>query len=285
LKSSYRVAGVVVLYNPNEDVINNINTYIEQVDVLYAVDNSEVIVHDVIDEIKRQEKVAYMFNGGNYGIARALNMGGAEAIKQGFDFLLTMDQDSKAPPNMVVDMLKCIEGKSMSTVGIVSPFHVHGKKTKPPKAVPFEEVLTVMTSGNLLNLDVFKKVGGFMEKLFIDHVDHEYCLRLNLKGYKVMQVNNVALEHDLGEMATHGFFFGKLDVITHSPVRLYYKTRNGFYVANEYNRHFPEFYRRYIIMFVKDLIRAIFFEKDKLKRLHMILRGYVDYKKDNFGKR
>ena len=35
-----KLAGVVVLYNPDQKVIQNITSYINEVDVLYLVDNS-----------------------------------------------------------------------------------------------------------------------------------------------------------------------------------------------------------------------------------------------------
>ncbi len=35
------IAGVVVLYNPDESVVNNIQSYIQDIEILFVVDNSE----------------------------------------------------------------------------------------------------------------------------------------------------------------------------------------------------------------------------------------------------
>ena len=35
-----KLAGVVVLYNPDQKVLDNISSYIDELDVLYLVDNS-----------------------------------------------------------------------------------------------------------------------------------------------------------------------------------------------------------------------------------------------------
>lgn len=284
MKNSYKVAGIVVLFNPNEDVITNINSYIDEIDILFAVDNSEEVYPAIVNQIKQMEKVKFISNNGNFGIARALNVGAEEASKGGYDFLLTMDQDSKAPENMVADMMKCVEGRNLSEVGLISPVHMNKKSTEVPASMPCEEILTVMTSGNVLRLNAFKEVGPFMEKLFIDHVDHEYCLRLNLKGYKVIKASNVILEHQLGEVKARRFFFGKLNVISHSPMRMYYKTRNGFYVANKYRKHFPEFFRMHMRTFITDIIKALLSE-DRRSKLHMMFEGYKDYRKGDLGKR
>ena len=36
-----KLAGVVVLYNPDDNYIDNINSYINDIDLLYIIDNSE----------------------------------------------------------------------------------------------------------------------------------------------------------------------------------------------------------------------------------------------------
>ena len=105
-----------------------------------------------------------------------------------------------------------------------------------------------MTSGNLVNLDAFRQVGPFMDELFIDSVDHEYCIRLQINGYKVIQLNGVLLEHTLGERRKHLFiyplnFFKKNKSIVsykivnnHNYIRKYYMVRNRLYVSRKYTQ-------------------------------------------------
>ena len=40
-KENVKIAGVVTLYNPTDDDIKNINTYIDDIERLYIVDNTE----------------------------------------------------------------------------------------------------------------------------------------------------------------------------------------------------------------------------------------------------
>ena len=40
-KEDVKIAGVVTLYNPTDDDIKNINTYIDDIERLYIVDNTE----------------------------------------------------------------------------------------------------------------------------------------------------------------------------------------------------------------------------------------------------
>ena len=82
-----RVAGVVVLYNPKKDFIINILSYLNQVKILYVVDNSEVASPN-INWLESYRTVRRINNKGNIGIAAALNLAAYTAIEDGFDLLL-----------------------------------------------------------------------------------------------------------------------------------------------------------------------------------------------------
>jgi len=65
-----RIAGVVVLYNPPINVLPNINSYRNQVDTLFVVDNSEEQDKELIQHICSLDHVTYIWNGENLGIAQ-----------------------------------------------------------------------------------------------------------------------------------------------------------------------------------------------------------------------
>jgi rhamnosyltransferase len=46
----------------------------------------------------------------------------------------------------------------------------------------------VMTSGCLTNLAIWDESGGFSDELFIDEVDHDYCLNVRRHGYRVVRL-------------------------------------------------------------------------------------------------
>lgn len=157
-----RVAGVVVLYHPDKDVIENISTYINQVGQLLIIDNSDIIDSKLIDKIKSLNNVNYISYGKNLGISSALNHAAKIAIEKGFKFLLTMDQDSKAPLNLVSSCISIFEGSN--NVGLVTP--IHGNKYGThirPVVGKTEKVTMAMTSGNLISLDVYKRLAVLMK--------------------------------------------------------------------------------------------------------------------------
>ena len=279
-----KIAAVVVLYNPDMNILENIKSYIDQVGKLYVVDNSDKLDGSLIEEIKSFNKIENITSKTNIGIAAALNIGAERAIEEGFDYLLTMDQDSEASPSMVTKLLECFSEDSK--IALVSPVVLHkiGKTYVQKSEKACEQVYSAWTSGNLIDLNVAKAAGGFEEGLFIDYVDHEFCLRLNKMGFKIYKCNQAYLKHSLGRIEEINLIFRKVYPTNHSAIRLYYRTRNRFYVKKTYKNVLPEFFKEDDIEFWKGFLKAILFEKSKIKKIKFCLMGYVDYKKNKFGK-
>jgi rhamnosyltransferase len=277
------IAGLVVLYNPDQNVIENIQSYINQLSMLYVVDNSEVCNNRIIETIKAFNDSRYIFNGENLGIAKALNIGAEKATEEGFKLLFTFDQDSKATPGMIETMIRFLGENDYPSIGILSPFQDNkGYKKPPSKKITI--VSNIATSGNLLNLDAYKQVGPFIDELFIDYVDVEYCLRLNDNGYKVIRLNDAILKHNLGSIDKRRFLFRKVAVTNHSPLRLYYRTRNRFFVLRKYKYKFPLFSIFNFFRLFMETLKIVCFEHERIKKIRMMIKGYSHYKKNNFGK-
>jgi rhamnosyltransferase len=272
-----------VLYNPDNRVIKNISTYIDQVNCLFIVDNSETPSSLIREHFKSgYSKIEYITNYQNLGIAAALNLAARKAIENNYTYLLTMDQDSCAPPYMVTDLLKGTG--QFDKIGIISPLHVNKFNTKKTSEAMFNIVLTVMTSGNIINLNAYKDIGGFNEDFFIDHVDTEYCLRLNLKQYQVIQSNEIFLDHNEANIKETAFLFRKFYPYNHSPIRFYYKSRNRLYLKKKYGKLFPELFKIESRMFWRTNLKVILFEDQKILKLKMILYGIIDFLKSKSGR-
>jgi rhamnosyltransferase len=280
----YKIAGVVVLYNPDHQVIDNIQSYISQIEFLTIVDNSERVNELIFNSFKNNSKIFYLTLQENVGVAKALNIGADYAIAKQCDFLLTMDQDSSFSKTALDKMIHTLYQYPTNTIGILSPYHHFKERYRVPTPT-IQESLFCMTSGGLLNLHAYKKAGKFLESLFIDHVDHEYGMRLNAIGYKVILVNDAELVHCLGtQKAFKCFGIPLLHFISHSPTRCYYMIRNGLYIANLYKRKYPQFYIKNIKLLVKEILKTILLEDDKITRIVHIYRGIKDYQNNRMGK-
>ena len=183
---------VVVLYNPTKENIENISVYKETVDKVYVIDNSD----DDIQRVKSDNLVEYIKFGKNKGIAAALNEASKRAIREKYKWLLTLDQDSKITSKNIEDMKKFINSTKEKNIGLVAPYQDIGLEiTKSDK--DYQDIIEVMTSGSIINLKAYKKIGGFKDWLFIDCVDTDYCMNLHKNNYKVIRLNKVIMKHNL----------------------------------------------------------------------------------------
>ena len=269
------LAGFVTLYNPNDNVFNNIQTYIDDIDVLYVVDNSDIVNNNLVNLLRKNAKIQYINFGENKGIAYPLNF--ILNKVQDYDFILTMDQDSHFKPNMMNKYKTNIAlwaGKDNS-IGVFA-----ADNTELIHNVKYQFEQRVMMSGNVLKPGIAQLVGGFNENLFIDEVDHEFCYRLRQFGYKILIFYEVKMEHHLGNIKRHNIWVGNFNTTNHCSIRRYYMARNMLYVMNEYH----DVRMKYFNDFIKMLIKIILVENNKLEKIKYIIKGIHDYRHGKFGK-
>ena len=287
-----KLAGVVVLYNPDDNVVNNIDSYIGFLDILYVVDNS------TINNLKKYKgkKIKYIFNGKNLGIAEALNIGARHAIKDGYKWMLTMDQDSCFDDESIDKMANFLLGirdeeivqnildVTLEKVGLISPFHITSIEQNT-NCRGIDSPMNVMTSGNLINLDAYLEIGGFKDWFFIDSVDFDYCLNLRKHHYQIYRLNYVKLTHNLGNPVFKKFLFKNMYSLNHSAVRRYYIVRNRYYLNDLYKKDFPEYCKLEMSRTKKEAIKIVLCEKEKIKKLKAMFQGYLDYKRGIKGEK
>ena len=288
-----KVAAIIVSYNPDKNLLDSVNLLISQVEKIIIVDNGSIEEkRKDISSIKDidNERIEVIFNEENLGIATALNIGVREALKQGFNWILTMDQDSKASKDMVEKMFEVynnIDEKERKAILSIFPNFVDERiQSIEENSVmnTYEYVDADITSGNLVKAEVFDKVGFFDDSLFIDLVDTDFCMRLNEKNIKMIKVRDAILYHSLGESQSVKSIFGKFNTSNHSALRRYYMTRNRFYIWEKYKDLNSFTLNRDKKLFKKEFIKIILGEKDKVNKIKMVFKGYKDYKKGIRGK-
>jgi rhamnosyltransferase len=278
------VCGVTVLYNADNTLIANIESYIQDLDQLYVVDNSEIVDESLVEILKGLSNCVYINNHGNKGIANALNIGAKLASEAGAAWLLTMDQDSKFEPRQFLKLIEYTTNRDDKITGLVSPFHKTKISVEPKTET--DEVLTTMTSGNLISLYAWKEIGGFDEDYFIDAVDWDYCMRLNSNNFKVIRLNIVHLNHNLGDVTTHTAFSRKdVMVLNYNPTRRYYITRNKLMFIAKYRKLYPGFSKSVFKSLFRDLRHIILYEKKKPQKLSAMVKGVVDFISGKKGKK
>lgn len=266
-------AGVIILFNPNiKEIRKNILSYVAFLDKLYVIDNSSVSNEkDVVDI---SSKIQYVANLENQGISIVLNVAASKAIEENYDILLTMDQDSFFPEFMIrkyVNFVDELDWSNTSLIGASPKSNIDNQIIHSDTTLTSAELL--ITSGSFINLKLFNIIGGFNEKLFIDCVDYDYCLRSIIKGYSVGIASNIIFLHVGGEPRK---FMGK-KVAIYSPDRYYYIFRNHIFLWFKYIKYFPKLIVKNIIVNILiSLLPNIILSKSKIKFISSLVRAVKD---------
>lgn len=268
------INGVVVLYNPEEEVIENIKSYQSFCRKLFVMDNSTSVNQKVVDILKGFPNVVYVSLEGNKGIAKALKEGMKLSIEDKSDYTLTMDQDSIFPTDKL-DIIKDYINKYKNEYAIIG-LNFNSDSTEP-KLI---EEKFLLTSGNFINNDDYQKIEGFKEELFIDWVDFDLDEQFYRIGKKVGYINEVSLFHRIGNPESHNLMGKKVTALNHSLVRYYYRFRNGLYLYKQNKKYFKKKYKHDIII---DRIKILLYEKNKHQKFKMIRRGRKDAKRNILG--
>lgn len=284
-----KICAIIVTYNSEGALERGAASVESQAAEIVIVDNgSGPQTLALLEDIKRRfQKVTLLRNNENLGIAAALNRGVKYAMERGCEWVLTLDDDSEPEPDMVQKMLDAyysFEPQERSKIAIIAPNYtilkglVYGQG--PSSIIP-----AAITSGQLVKTNIFSKVGLYKEDLFIDGVDHEFCLRLLKFGFKTLLVPSAVLRQRMGPNPELREFLGKKFVVAnHSPRRYYYTYRNSMYLYRNYFRYAPRWVLRNIFSLGFLFAKMILFEKQKLGKIAMICRGFFDGMRNKYGK-
>lgn len=253
------ILGVIVTYNPNlKDLEKNIIAIKDQLNKLVVFDNNSIDQNFLID-LCAKLGIEIIPNQDNIGLGAAYNLVFKKYFSD-FDYFITFDQDTFLEQDVISRLLPLFAVSEKT--GIVGPSF-----TKPNFKThnDYSFVDSLIQSCSIFSKKVLETVGYFNEKLFIDSVDFEYCLRVQLEGNKIIRSNSVFIAHDLGvTKRRYGFLY-----IEHSALRNYYMARNHKYLTIKYLKKFPYFILKKNFFFFLHFLKLIFLDQDfnKLKSL------------------
>ena len=279
---SYKVIASFVSFNPNISKLKKaIDSVYSQVDQIIIVDNGSENILEILNAFGEYQNVSIIKNFQNIGIAAALNQAVDFSAKK-CDWLLTMDQDSEAPIDIIEQYERVIQKEEK--IGILTLQIKKNIDSIVEKKNTLTEVQRCITSGSLMNLSAMEDIGEFDESMFIDWVDHDICKRMKLAGYRIIRVDSLILKHELGPQIPipitqklNNILGTKVLKRPHSPLRTYYYIRNGIYYIRKFKKSMTKeevkFAKYEIAMSIR---RGLLLGKNKFEYISSICRGIYD---------
>ena len=237
---------LIVTFFPEEKTLQNIRRMEECWPELQIVVVDNTIPSGQASEPKlfqelsfHHPKVHTIRNQANFGIATAMNQGAEYAIRQGLRWMVTLDQDTELDPDYFSELDNVLKTRASDVPTAVIGVNYHNLVTgKPGEPIlnsgRCHEVRDVITSGSLVSLDAYRSIGGFLDKLFIDMVDTEYCFRARKAGFAILFISRPLMRHALGLKETVCWLGRSFTFSTHPPFRHYFIFRNTIFMVKEY---------------------------------------------------
>ncbi|MBW8295555.1 hypothetical protein [Sphingopyxis sp.] len=229
-----RLFSVVVLYHPDQEVLDFVKSYASDQNPTVVVWN-ECAEGDA-GKLSSAAGVALHAMPSNVGLASALNIGIADAFTRGADRVMLLDQDSRPGLDIARWLSEIADDAARDDVhpALIGPT-LNDEKAggvvnfADASVGEYQNVQRLATSGSLIDRSAYEAVGPMWEDLFIDCIDHEWCYRARDKGLAILQATTVTMNHNMGDAGIN--FLGRYKPIHRSPVRHYYIVRNTLWLA------------------------------------------------------
>lgn len=283
------VCAVIVTYHPSIEMLENLTNVLAQVQGLVVVDNgSNPDELQAVQKASRTLGFHLIENEKNLGIAEALNQGVRWAKSEGYPWVILFDQDSKITEGFICQMFADWRSHpNRKRVGSLHPRYVDpdtGIEAVVPRDIGGTLVLP-MTSGTLMPLWIFEKVGWFASEYFIDLVDWEYSFRIRAAGFLVADSRRARLLHAAGSPAKTTVLGRTFQSSHHSATRRYYISRNSIALYREYFLMFPAQVLYCIGRQFRELLVCLIAETDRKRKFHNFWLGTWDGLTGKMGER
>jgi rhamnosyltransferase len=296
--SALRLGTLVVLFRPSVAQVNHVAKLATLCAPTVVVDNSPVPDPSAHERLVASA-ATILVNTNRGGIGGAFNLGLRHLRSTGATAAVLLDQDSTVPAGFFEALARTCEALGEPAY-IVGPrvFDVNAKRCMP--AITFTRFRLrshsvddcppwtllpcsfLVSSGSVVSLAAYERIGSFSEDYIVDHVDSDYCLRAIACGVTVAMSCAATLEHQIGRMTTHRLFGVALMTSNHPALRRYYFARNAIRLTRMHGRRLPSV-ALVNLLTIWQMVAVVLFEADKFSKTVAALAGMIDGLKNRSG--
>lgn len=229
---------VIVLYNTK---LESSITFKSLTDCFRDEDNSKIdlIIYDnspsrqdIVPDNFPMWNITYIHDENNPGVSKAYNEASKVAITLGKEWLLLTDQDTQFPRVSILEYIK--SANEHNDIKLFVPYLKSGEINFSPSKYYFSRGFIwkkplpgihsfknkmLLNSGIFVNLDAFKSVGGYNEKVKLYFSDFEFINKFK-KKYNIFYLVDFVCKHELSDVV-------KVDIDA-AKKRFYYYCEGGY---------------------------------------------------------
>jgi GT2 family glycosyltransferase len=161
----------------------------------------------IVDNVSTDDSVAYIKktfpsvkiiqNAKNLGCAGSMNVGIRDAMKQGFEWIIILNNDILIDPRWLKESITAaltdpkigLIGFSVPIAGVKTPREEFYAAQREYSKVEFKDTKAIPGCAIMVKAEVFENIGLFDEEYFIYGEDNDFEFRAGSAGYRIVQTN------------------------------------------------------------------------------------------------
>ena len=258
-------------------------------------DNYQIILIDNESNPKELKKIKNQFdkiitfpNQKNLGFTGANNIGIKYAIKNDFEYVMLINNDTEVEKNFINPLIELLEknqnfgaaqplilnyynrNKVWSAGGFLNKFFGYTYVIKSPEGIK-KNIDWITGCCFFLRTDVIKKIGLLDEKFFAYYEDVDWSIRIKNAGYDLAFVKSSVVYHHGSKSSKNESNEGTLSPFVH-----YLNIRNHIFLLRK-NKDVFNSVGVLFFQFFKIVSYSVYFiVRVRINKLNMVYKGLVD---------
>ena len=258
-------------------------------------DNYQIILIDNESNPKELKKIKNQFdkiitfpNQKNLGFTGANNIGIEYAIKNDFEYVMLINNDTEVEKNFINPLIELLEknqnfgaaqplilnyynrNKVWSAGGFLNKFFGYTYVIKSPEGIK-KNIDWITGCCFFLRTDVIKKIGLLDEKFFAYYEDVDWSIRIKNAGYDLAFVKSSVVYHHGSKSSKNESNEGTLSPFVH-----YLNIRNHIFLLRKNKDVFNSIGVLFFQFFKIVSYSVYFIVRVRINKLNMVYKGLVD---------
>lgn len=286
-----KLAIIILNYNQSNLTIlclASILYYTKGIDFkIFLVDNSDEISLKLSEYVVKYSNIDYIKNENNLGFTGGNNVGIRCALKEGFEYIALINNDTEFVDDSLVRTINKIRDSTIAICGLANyyfdnptelwqaglKYNLTKGSTKIITEFPVSQnilipVDSIPGSSMIIKRSVFEKIGLLDSRFFAYYEDIEFCIRAKKNNFEVAFLSSSKILHKVGSSSNSVF-------------KTYLRTRNMLLFNFKFGSHYSLI--KNLLWFLKS--STILSLKNKnWKFIYAFILGCYDFIKKKFEK-
>lgn len=220
---------------------SDIATYIPYVDKLIIYNMTIEDLTSFLQYISKYSNIEYA-DCDNLGEVNNYKRAMLKAREENADYTVILEQDYFYEEDVFLSLKRILlDWKDGDVPCVLSPFPKFTCEMFSPNPENLRIVKGVHLVGTFINVNDYFESEGFLDIYYETTFDYDYCITSRINGKKIYVANNLVMRNRNFKILTKKILTFEVSTYEKEPTKLYYETRNRYYLWEKFKNLDPEY--------------------------------------------